>query len=271
MAIRPSTPTTGSSDSTLSSDQSTVVDTTGPSSSGPAEFVDELKPDEELHDGETRASTNGRHVLSMTGAGILELRTDGELIWQSDGLAVENAYALMQGDGNLVILPPADAPDFPDPLWDLKTHGRPNAELIVAEDADGSGYIAVVSLDRTEQFFRTPLPAVPTTDAPDQNARTDGAHDSSGDGHGARRLSGGAPSGERRAHEARAGPVRRRAVGRKISLCRRQARSGSWQHGGGRVNRDVDPGVAATTLTCPAQLLPNGGAQIRSDVFGRAV
>ena len=178
----------------------------------------------------------------------------------------------MQGDGNLVIRPPADATDLPDPLWDLKTHGNLNAELIVAEDADGSGYIAVVSLDRTEQFFRTPPLAVSTTDAPVLNARTDGTHDVYEDGHGARTCRGGAPSGERRAHEPRAGPVRGRAVATRrlrYVVVKLDPEAGSTVEVGSTVT--LTPGVAATTLTFPGSAPAERRCSDRSDVFERAV
>jgi hypothetical protein len=130
--------------------------TTTTVSTAPEAPGDRLSPNEVLRAGGALTSRNGRHVLTMTEAGVLELRTDGSLDWSSSGRGIPGSSAQMQGDGNLVIHPPDGAQNVPDPVWSAQSCCHPNAYLMIGENDDGSGYIAIYSPDGKDQFLREP-------------------------------------------------------------------------------------------------------------------
>jgi hypothetical protein len=154
-----------------SADTTTAAQSTASAigSSDPADSTvvidDRLVVDGFLREGQERRSQNGRHVLTMND-GVLQLMTDGVVVWTTmddrpgaQEHVVPGSYAVMQGDGNLVVHPPDGATDVPDPLWDMKTAEHRDAFVIVREAEDGSGYIAVVDVDGAEVGRRPPVPS----------------------------------------------------------------------------------------------------------------
>ena len=94
---------------------------------------DRRNPGEQLNRDQSITSPNGRYRLTMQVDGDLVLcrQTDGEPLWQSNTLGQPATHALMQADGNLVII----ASDG-RALWSSCTPNHPGAYLTVQNDGN---------------------------------------------------------------------------------------------------------------------------------------
>lgn len=95
--------------------------------SGPVDST--LRPGQELRAGQSVATPDGQYVLTMRRGGALALTSGAALLWSSR-TRVPGSWAVLQGDGNLVVYSPAGRA-----LWSSGTGGHPGLVLALT----GSG------------------------------------------------------------------------------------------------------------------------------------
>ena len=159
----------GSTTTTTAPDEPSTTTTTAPDepsttskdTSAPVTPDDSLRPDDVLRARRSIASSNQRHTLQMTEAGVLMAATDGEVWWRQAAPYRPGSIEIMQNDGNFVVYGPGRGTSADNAMWSSGTSGHDDAGAsLVMRDVGGYGRIAIRTPNGTE-LWSTQDPRLP--------------------------------------------------------------------------------------------------------------